>query len=139
MDHDADSGIDPDGRQQDQHPQERCVIEVGGGDTGDKADKGADRQVKVIDRHDDHLGNRRQRNRHRQIEQQVQPHVAHGARLQVKDPTQQQRQRQDRHDQPQGIGGKLHAAAPVNDAASIACSEIADPASSSTIAPLRNT
>ena len=139
MNHDADPGIDPDRCQQDQHPQKRCVIQVGGDDTGDKADKGADRQVQVIDRHDDHLGNRRQRNRHRQIEQQVQPHIAHGARLQVKDPTQQQHQRQDRHDQPQGIGGQFHAAAPVKEAARMACSDIAAPTSSCTIAPSRKT
>ncbi|MGY6704359.1 hypothetical protein [Roseinatronobacter sp.] len=66
--------------------QQRC------GDASGQTDEGAHRKVNVLDHHDAHLRNRRQRNGHGQIEQQIYPEIAHGAGLHVEGCHQQQRQ-----------------------------------------------
>ena len=59
---------------------------------GDEADKTAQRQVKIVDGDDQHLGDGRQGDRHRQIKHKVHAHVTHGPGLHNENGDQQHRE-----------------------------------------------
>ncbi len=75
---------------QDQNADDRISVEISSGHTDHEAHKGPHRKIKVVDRHDEHLRNRSECNRHRQIEQEIEAGIAHGAGLHVEDSGQQQ-------------------------------------------------
>ena len=80
-----DGSVGHDATDQGQHPEEGLVYEQRRGDARGQADVGADRQVQVVDGHDEQLGKGRQRQRHGQPEEQVEPEVARRLGLHVKD------------------------------------------------------
>ena len=96
------SGIDADRRRAaPATPKQRRLAQPGGGDAADEADEGADRQVEFVAGDDEHLRDRRQRDRDRQVEHQVEAEIADGARIEPGDGDQHQRQRQRRQQRAQ--------------------------------------
>ena len=67
--------------EQRQHAEQRVVVQPGRADAADEADEGADRQVEIVDGDDEHLRDGGERDRHRRLQHQVEPEIAHGARL----------------------------------------------------------
>ena len=57
--------------------EQRRVVQPGRGDAGDEADEGADREVEVVDAEQEHLRDGGERDRHREVEQQVEAEIAH--------------------------------------------------------------
>ena len=80
------AGIDGDAAEQ--HERRRAsgvVMQPGRGDAADEADKGADRQIEVVARDDEHLRHGRERDRDRQVQHQREAEIADGARVEPGD------------------------------------------------------
>ncbi|MND78608.1 hypothetical protein D3C80_703230 [compost metagenome] len=67
--------------------QGRCV-EICRSHTDHEAHEGSHREIKIIDRHDEHLRDCCECNWYCQIEQQVEAGIAHGTRLHVENSSQ---------------------------------------------------
>ena len=104
MDQRAERGIDADRAEEHERAEQRRVAQPGRGDAADEADEGADRQVEFVAGDDEHLRDRRQRDRDRQIEHQVEAEIADGARIEPGDGDEHQRQRQGRQQRAQPGG-----------------------------------
>ena len=63
--------------------KQRIAVEQGCRNAADQADEGANREIKVVDRDDEHLGDGGQRNGHGILQHQVEAKVAHGAGLHI--------------------------------------------------------
>ncbi|MNX94470.1 hypothetical protein D3C86_1267010 [compost metagenome] len=109
MDDGAKQRINRNRTGKDRNAEQWRGLQEGGGDTGAEADEGAHRQIKIVDGHDQHLRNGGKRNRYRQIEQQVEAGIAHGARLHVEYGGEQEGERGGGNDEAKGAGGEFHA------------------------------
>jgi hypothetical protein len=101
----SDQTVDADGGDQRRDAQQGSVLEQRCGDAGAQSHEAADAQVQIVDRDDAELRQRRQDHRHREVEQQGQPDIAHGARLLREDHRQHQRQGYCRQQHPQQADG----------------------------------
>ncbi len=108
MDQRAERRISRDCDGEDQHPDDRSGVKIGGGDADHEAHEGAHRKIEVVDGHDQHLCDGCQCDRDGKIEQEVQPGVAHGTRLHVEDGGQKQDKREHRRQQADSGRGEAH-------------------------------
>ncbi len=81
MDQGADRAIGEDQCGKRQKAEGRIVDQQGGADAADEAHEGADRQVEVVHRDDEHLRDGGERDRHAILQHQVQAEIAHRHRL----------------------------------------------------------
>ncbi len=103
MDERAHQPVDRDAAEERRDAEERCIIQPGGGNAGREADVGADAEVEVVHREDEHLRQRRKGDRDSEVEEEVEPEIAHRPRLEVEDRPEQDRERQ------RGEGGAQEA------------------------------
>ncbi len=96
MDQRADGGIGGDAGRQQQDAEQRLVHHPGAGDAGHQPDEGADREIEVVDRQDEHLRDGGEGDRHRVFQHQVEAAIAHGAVVEDEDGDQHSRQRDRR-------------------------------------------
>ena len=81
----AETGINGDRAEDDDDSNKRRITQPCCGHASDEADERTDREVEFVDRQDEHLGNRRQSDRNRQVQHQREAKIAYGARIEVGD------------------------------------------------------
>jgi hypothetical protein len=137
MDQGAHCAICHDQQHESQKPKGRVLEQQGCAHATHQPDEGTDREVEVVHRDHEHLRNGGERNRHRVLQHQIEPEIAHGARLYVEGGGQ--------HDGEREEGQRLAQQTPVHAAFSAkeACSTFSSVSSSderaALMAPLRNT
>jgi hypothetical protein len=85
----ADRRVDADARDEREHPHGRRVVEPRRADAGAEAHEGADGEVEIVDRDHAELGHRREGERQREVQHQVEAEVADRPRLHDPDRRQQ--------------------------------------------------
>ncbi len=113
MDERRHAGIGGDAQRQRRDADEGCLVKIGGADAADEPDKRPDRQIEIVDGDDEHLRDGRERDRHRVLEHQIEPHIAHGARLRVEGGAEHDGERQRRQEAAQqaAVQGRRHSRA----------------------------